>query len=219
MSLDVIIPHVMRKLVSKPRLFAGALLTIFAGGLAAADPATDRPEVAIASRYVKAVVAQDWTTCATMLAPKALQGRKNEMLAFIKQSRTMTEENSKLEALGLATYGDLEKLTPQQFYVLERTALNKKNALSEDSKQRQIQTLKIEVISVGAEDEGHLSHVLLRSHRETLDRRVHELLLVSLLQDPLDKDKCWILPDAQLPVAEPLGTSSEAVKPTGSPAH
>jgi hypothetical protein len=185
-------------------LIVSMLALMSASGLSGADATPSGPEVAVAIKYVTAVVSQDWKICSTMLAPKALERRQKEVLAFVKDSKTMTEESAKLEALGIATYGDLDKMTPQQFYVAERIALNQKTAPSQEVKVRQLQTLKVEVISVGSEDQGHFSHVLVRTHRDTLDMRVHELLLISLLQDSMDKEKWWVVPDTQLPVAEPL---------------
>lgn len=165
------------------------------------------PAVTTARSYLQAVVAGDWTTCAQLILPKALERKHQASIEVIKNSATVTEETERLKQLGIVSFKELESMKPADFYVLERKAVHKAIDEPTSSQARQLRTLKIEVLSVGVEEEGHFVHVLMRTHRETDDVRVHELTLVSLLQEPGDPSTWRVVPDTQIPVSEPLPES------------
>ena len=170
----------------------------------------DHPAVETARTYLQAVVAGDWTTCADLILPKALERKKRETVEVIKNSPTVSEETERLKMLGIASFKDLEAMSPAAFYIAERNAVHKAIDESAASKARQLSTLKIEVLSVGVEEDGSFVHVLVRTHRDTEEIRVHELMLVSLLKDSDVPGKWRIVPDTQLPVSEPLPETGDA---------
>ncbi len=164
----------------------------------------NHPAAPVALIYLKAVVGQDWQKCSEMLLHGALARKHQDAIKIVKNSSTMPEETAWLASLNLKSIAELEKLTPQQFYVTERSAVHKGLVQPAGSLARQLATIQMTVLSVGTEEGGRFAHVLVRSHRETTDAMVHELTLVSLVRDEADPTKWSVMPDTQLPVAEPL---------------
>lgn len=173
----------------------------------AASPDESNPALVITKDYVRAVIARDWEKCATMLLPKALERKLMETVSFIKESQTMELEAARLAVYKVHKVEELEKLTPQEFYVRERNAVQSGVKGSDGAKE--LSTLKMEILASGSEENGAFMHVTIRTHRETTEMRIHELALVSLLQDPADKNKWYVVPDTQLPVVEPLGGAED----------
>lgn len=173
-------------------------------GVGRSADGVEHPSVTTAKSYLQAVVAGDWTTCAQLIFPKALERKHQASVEVIKNSATVTEEAERLKQLGIASFKELESMNPADFYVLERKAVHKVIDEPSSSQARQLRTLRIEVLSVGLEEEGRFVHVLMRTHRETDEMQVHELTLVSLLQEPGEPGTWKVVPDTQIPVSEPL---------------
>lgn len=114
----------------------------------------------------------------------------------------MELESARLAVYKLQKVEELEKLTPQAFYVRERSAVQ--SGVNSSDGAKELASLKMEILASGSEENGTFMHVTIRTHRETAEMRIHELALVSLLQDPADKNKWYVVPDTQLPVLEPL---------------
>lgn len=169
------------------------------------------PAVKKARLYVEAIVARDWKTCASMLLPAALEWKKSDALAALT-SATHERRAELLEFYGVKSPADLERLSAGDFYVVERTATYRPQNLPLDSFARQLETLKTDLLSVAAEEENRFIHVLMRTHRETSDLRIHELMLISVLQDDSDQSRWHIVPDSLLPVAQPLGAAQKPLK-------
>lgn len=130
----------------------------------------------------------------------------------LKRLQVPVELESRLSAYGVKSVDELEQLTPERFYVLDRTALQNQFRDSPESRELQVATLKYEIVASGTEEEGRFVHFLIRMHRQTAQVILHELTVVSVLQDPADKSKWYVAPDSQSPVSEPLfrtHTSSE----------
>jgi hypothetical protein len=171
--------------------------------------AEGHPATAAAQQYVKTLLAQDWAACAEMILPDALLRKHQSTIALVRSSGTITEENEKLRSLGLANLKELEEMTPRAYFILERRRMSEAMNRSQESRDEELKSLVMEVLSTGTEEEGRFVHVLLRAHRVSSGARVHELMLISLYQDAADKSKWLVVPDTLMPVAEPLETAKE----------
>jgi hypothetical protein len=171
--------------------------------------AEDHPATAAAQRYVKVLLAQDWTACADMILPDALSRKHQSTMALVRASGTITEENEKLRSLGLADLKELEAMTPRAYFILERRRMSEAMNRSQEARDEELKSLTMEPVSTGTEEGGKFAHVLLRTHRVSGGSRVHELMLISLYQDAADKTKWLVVPDTLMPVAEPLEAAKE----------
>lgn len=197
----------------------GCALALIAAARAENLP-LDHPTAAVATKYLEAVVKQDWKTASVMLLPASLERRRVQMIAAIKNSATMTEEAAKLSLLGVKDVRDLEKMTPQEAYIADRDAVHKRMKLSEEAIKKKQDTLKISILGVISEDEGRIVHVLVRTKQNTLvqdnkgpgEVSIEELLLISMAQDKEDKNKWLVVPDMQTPITNPVGAAAPAGK-------
>ena len=156
--------------------------------------------------YLAAVVSQDWKTASKMLLPTSLERKQRETISIIKTAPTMTEENEMLQKLGAKDISELEKMSPQEFYAADRRAVHDKMNISTEIKKKKQDTLKINVISLGGEDENRVIHAVVRTSQETLESKIEELFLISMVQDK-DNAKAWlIVPDMMRPITTPLKT-------------
>jgi hypothetical protein len=139
-----------------------------------------------------------------MLLPNALARRQKKVAEAIKNSSTMTEEAAKLSLLGLKDVRELEKMSPQEAYVLDRKAVHDRLKIPAATIKRKSDTLKIKILGVASEEEGKIIHVVVRTSQETEDTLIEELLLISCAQDKEDAKKWLIVPDMQEPITTPL---------------
>lgn len=172
-------------------------------------PAT-HPTAAVVKKYLEAVVRQDWDIAAKMLLPASLDRRKEQMILAIKNSETMTLEAAKLNMLGLKDVKDLEKMSSQEAYVLDRKAVHDRVKLTPEVIKKKQDSLKINILGLVPEDDGKIVHALVRTNQETLEARIDELLLISVVQDKADSKKWLVAPDMQTPITTPL--NPEAAK-------
>lgn len=158
--------------------------------VSAAPLPADHPCSALVKKYLTSVVQQDWKTAAALLLPSSLDRKQKETVSVIKTAPTMTEEAQMLERFGVKEIRDLEKLTPQEFYTLDREAWHKRiNAAAEVTKRKQ-ETLKIDVLGLVEEKEKGYVHATVRTSQETLTDRIEELFLISFVQEG-DKWLIW----------------------------
>ena len=166
----------------------------------------DHAGVTLVKDYLAAVVSQDWKTASKMLLPTSLERKQRETISIIKTAPTMTEESEMLQKLGAKDISELEKMSPQEFYAADRRAVHDKMNISPDIKKKKQETLKINVISLGGEDENRVIHAVVRTSQETLESKIEELFLISMVQDK-DNPKVWlIVPDMMRPITTPLKT-------------
>lgn len=200
--------------------FVGCALA-FASAARAENLPLDHATAGVATKYLEAVVKQDWKAASLMLLPASLERRRVQMIAAIKNSATMTEEAAKLSILGVKDINDLEKMTPQDAYVADRDAVHKRMKLSAEAIKKKQDTLKINILGVISEEEGKIVHVLVRTKQNTLvqdpakgpsEVTIEELLLISMTQDKEDKAKWLVVPDMQAPITNPAGVGSPAAK-------
>ena len=164
----------------------------------------DHAGVTLVKDYLAAVVSQDWKTASKMLLPNSLERKQRETISIIKTAPTMTEENEMLQKLGAKDISELEKMSPQEFYAADRRAVHDKMNISPEIKKKKQDTLKINVISLGGEDENRVIHAVVRTSQETLESKIEELFLISMVQDK-DNAKAWlIVPDMMRPITTPL---------------
>lgn len=181
--------------------------------LPAAGNQSDHPAAAIVKSYLEAVVKQDWKTAAEMLLPSSLERRKEQMILAVKNSSTMTEEAAKLNMLGVKDVKELEALSPQAAYVVDRKAVHDRMKIPDEALKRKIDTLKINILGLCPEEEGKIMHAVVRTKQETPDTLIEELLLISLIQDKVDAKKWLVVPDMQQPLTTPLKPQEAAPKP------
>jgi hypothetical protein len=151
--------------------------------VSAAPLPADHPCSALVKKYLTSVVQQDWKTAAVLLLPSSLDRKQKETVSVIKTAPTMTEEAQMLERFGVKEIRDLEKLTPQEFYMLDRDAWHKRiNAAAEVTKRKQ-DTLKIDVLGLVEEKDKGYVHATVRTSQETLTDRIEELFLISFVKE------------------------------------
>lgn len=201
-----------RRLVSA--IAAVTLIGAVAGRVSAENVPLNHPSTDVVKKYLAAVVSQDWKKAATMLLPTSLERKQKETIAIVKMAPTMTEENMMLEKLGAKEISDLEKMTPVEFYMADRQAVHQKMKISPDVKKKKEESLKIQVVSLGGEDESRVLHAVVRTSQETMDARIEELFLISMVQDKADKTKWYVVPDMMRPITTPLdgGEGSDGEK-------
>ncbi len=189
-------------------LLSKSLVLLVALSGTTALPAETKPAdlaaSAIVKSYLEAVVKQDWKTAAEMLLPSSLDRRKEQMILAVKNSSTMTEEAAKLNMLGVKDVKELEALSPQAAYVVDRKAVHDRMKIPDDVLKRKIETLKINILGLCPEEEGKIMHAVVRTKQETNDTLIEELLLISLIQDKTDAKKWLVVPDMQQPLTTPL---------------
>jgi hypothetical protein len=203
-------------------LFApvGCVLALTAA-IRAENLPVDHPTATVASKYLKAVVQQDWKTASDMLFPPSLERRRLQMVEAIKNSKTLTDEAAMLAVIGLKDIRDLEKMSPQEAYVADRNAVHKRIKLSDEAIKKKQETFKITVLGVISEDEGKVVHVLVRTKQNTIipeaqpsgEVTIEELLLISMVQDKDDKTKWLVVPDMQSPRTTPVRAATAAPAP------
>ena len=156
----------------------------------------------LVKKYLGCVVAQDWKTAASLLLPSSLERKQKETIAIIKTAPTMSEEAAMLERFGVKEIRDLEKLTPQEFYITDREAWHKRiNAAPEVTKKKQ-DTLRIDVLGLVEEKEKNFVHATVRTSQETITDRIEELFLISFVKEG---EKWLIWPEMKdRPIITPL---------------
>ena len=189
--------------ISRPLFFtlALSLVSITQPVFAAPLPA-DHPCSALVKKYLTSVVQQDWKTAAVLLLPSSLDRKQKETVSVIKTAPTMTEEAQILERFGVKEIRDLEKLTPQEFYMLDRDAWHKRINAAPDVTKRKQETLKIDVLGLVEEKDKGYVHATVRTSQETLTDRIEELFLISFVKEG---DKWLIWPEMKdRPIITPL---------------
>lgn len=161
----------------------------------------DHPCGELVKKYLTAVVNQEWKTAASLLQSASLERKQKETIAIIKTAPTMTEEQQMLERFGVKEIRELEKLTPQEFYMLDREAWHKRINAAADVTKRKQDTLKIDVLGLVEEKEKGFVHATVRTSQETLTDRIEELFLISFVKQgdswtisPEMKDRPLITP-------------------------
>jgi hypothetical protein len=189
---------------ARPFLLAASLFLCVPFLAVAENAPLDHPAVAIVKSYLEAIVKQDWKTSAEMLLPTALKRRQLKVAEAIKNSSTMSEEAAKLSLLGLKDVRELEKMSPQEAYILDRKAVHDRLRIPAATIKRKSETLKLKILGVASEEDGKIIHVVVRTSQETEDTLIEELLLISVAQDKEDSKKWLIVPDMQEPMTTPL---------------
>ncbi len=168
----------------------------------------DHPCAGLVKKYLQSVVAQDWKTAAGMLLPSSLERKQKETIAVIKTAPTMSAEQEMLERFGVKEIRDLEKLTPQEFYITDRTAWHQRVNTSPEVTKRKQDTLKIDVLGLVEEADKNYIHVTVRTSQETLSDRIEELFLISFVKEG---DDYLIWPEMKdRPIITPLNGAEEA---------
>lgn len=190
-------------------LRSALLITALAvcGGARAAQLPLDHPCAELVKKYLACVVNQDWKTAAGLLQAASLERKQKETIAIIKTAPTMSEEQQMLERFGVAEIRDLEKLSPQEFYIMDREAWHKRiNAAPEVTKRKQ-ETLKIEVLGLVEEKDKEYVHATVRTSQETLTDKIEELFLISFVK----QDGKWLIsPEMKdRPIITPLEKSGK----------
>ncbi|MFO1482115.1 MAG: hypothetical protein U1F71_02010 [Verrucomicrobiaceae bacterium] len=169
----------------------------------------DHPCADLVKKYLTAVVMQDWKTAAQMLLPSSLERRQRETVQIIKSAPTMTDEETMLSGYNVKGVRELEQMTPQQFYQVDREAWHKKLKLTPEATKRKQETLKIVVLGLVEEKEKGYVHATVRTSQETLSDKIEELFLISFVPDPANPKSWLISPEMKdRPVITPLDGSA-----------
>lgn len=202
--------------MTSSRSLVAALAFAFSPGLFSETLPANHPAGPFVKTYLENIVKQDWQATSSMLLPASLERKKSQIVESIKNSRTMTEEQAKLELLGVKDVREVEKMTPQQAYIADRKAvhnMDQRAKLSPEVLKRKEETLKVNILGLIPEENGKIVHAVVRTRQETLDTSIEELLLVSVMQDNLDAKKWYVAPDMQVPITSPLKSAPEKNEP------
>lgn len=194
-------------MILRSAILAAVVLPALPGGSRAESLPPDHPAAALVKSYLEHIVSQDWDTTSAMLLPSSLERKKAQMVENIKNSRTMTEEQTKLKLLDAKDVRDIEKMTPQAAYIADRKAvhqMDERMKITPEVIKRKSETLRVAILALVPEDEGKVVHAVVRTRQETLDASIEELLLISAVQDKTDPKKWFIAPDMQVPITSPL---------------
>ena len=182
-------------------LFAVSLLNFTVLPLQADQLPLDHPCAVLVKKYLAAVVQQDWKTASQMLVASSLERRQRETVNIIKSAPTMSDEENMLAGYNVKGVGDLEKMSPQEFYQVDREAWHKKLKLTPEATKRKQETLKITVLG--------LVDATVRTSQETLTDKIEELFLISFVTDPANPKNYLISPEMKdRPVITPLDGSA-----------
>jgi len=182
----------------------------FAGAVFSSSLPLDHPCGELVKKYLTSVVNQEWKTAASLLQTASLERKQKETIAIIKTAPTMSEEQAMLERFGVKEIRELEKLTPQEFYIMDREAWHKRINAAADVTKRKQETLKIEVLGLVEEKEKGYVHATVRTSQETLTDRIEELFLISFVKQG---DSWTISPEMKdRPIITPLEAKSDAKK-------
>ncbi len=165
----------------------------------------DHPCAELVKKYLTSVVAQDWDTAAALLLPSSLERKQKETVAIIKTAPTMSQEQEMLERFGVEDLRELEKLTPQEFYIMDRKAWHSRINATDEVMNRKKETLKIDVLSLVEEKDKGYVHATVRTSQETLTDRIEELFLISFVLKEGSKTEWLIWPELKdRPIITPL---------------
>ncbi len=190
-------------------LLAVSFFSLVAQPVRAEQLPSDHPCAGMVKKYLAAVVQQDWKTAAQMLLPSSLERRQRETVSIIKSAPTMTDEENMLAGYNVKGVGELEKMSPQECYQVDREAWPKKIKLPPEATKRKQETLKITVLGLAEEKDKGYVHVTVRTSQETLTDRIEELFLISFVPDPANPKNYLISPEMKdRPVITPLDGSA-----------
>ena len=173
----------------------------------------DHECASLVKKYLTAVVEQDWKTAADMIIIESLERRQRETVGIIKAAPTMTDEAAMLQGYNAKDYKELEKMTPQEFYVVDRNAWHQKLKIAPETMKRKKETLKINILSVASEPEKKYVHVVVRTSQETLTDKIEELFLISFVPHPKNPKNWLIAPEMKdRPVITPVSGNDGSKK-------
>jgi predicted SPOUT superfamily RNA methylase MTH1 len=169
----------------------------------------DHPCASLVKKYLTAVVQQDWKTASAMLVPSSLERRQRETVNIIKSAPTMSDEENMLAGYNVKGVSELEKMSPQEFYQVDREAWHKKLKLTPEATKRKQETLKVIVLGLVQEKDKGYVHATVRTSQETLTDKIEELFLISFITDPANPKNYLISPEMKdRPVITPLDGSA-----------
>ncbi|MDZ4405056.1 hypothetical protein [Prosthecobacter sp.] len=193
--------------------FAVSFLCLTTFSVQAEQLSLDHPCAALVKKYLTAVVQQDWKIASQMLVPTSLERRQRETVQIIKSAPTMTDEETMLAGYNVKGVGELEKMTPQEFYQVDREAWHKKLKLTPEATKRKQETLKVVVLGLVEEKDKGYVHATVRTSQETLTDKIEELFLISFVPDPANPKGYLISPEMKdRPVITPLDGSAPKAK-------
>jgi hypothetical protein len=159
-------------------------------GLASVSPAPaqnrqERDPVAAAiaetaQDYMRAMAGQKFDDAVNLVEKASLESMQTDQIEFLKAAPTMKHEEAALARLGIADISVLEKMTPEEVFILRSKAQFAEKDDNEELVEQISSTLKFQVLAV-VKETAQLAHVLLRSSHERRDKRVAALDLVSLV--------------------------------------
>ncbi len=135
-----------------------------------------------AQGYMRAMASQEFEKAVKLVEKASLESMQADQVEFLKAAPTMKHEEAALARLGVADISVLEKMTPEEVFVLRSKAQFAEKADNQELVQQISSTLKFQVLAV-VKETSQLIHVLLRSSHARGEKRVSALDLVSLVQE------------------------------------
>jgi hypothetical protein len=190
-------------------LFLVSLLLVTFNPLAQAqlsgDAAAKHPAAKLIDSYLRALVANDWATAAKLTDAETLNERLDSFKKTLEGAPTMSDEAALLKRVGVADLAEAQKLTPEKFFVLERTAVHDSLKIDPEIIKKKTESLKYSILTL-VEDEG-LVYALVKAHQETGTESIDEILYMTIRKDADGNYK--FAPSLQRPKVTKTGTAEK----------
>ena len=175
----------------------------------------DHPSVAVVKAYLGYVTEQNWKEAAKLVKPAAIERKRAEAIATLKNAPTMSDEAAVLSKFGVKDMKELEKLPLVDFFAADRAIFHSRGReLTPEVLKKKKDSLKINVLGVVGEEDGKNTHLVLRTYQEVEEVGLDELIFISASNE----DGKWLIaPDSMRPSVKSLkGGAAPAVPPAGA---
>jgi hypothetical protein len=195
-------------------LLAG-LSVLCSSGLHAENLPADHPAAEVVKSYLGFVTEQNWLEAAKLVKPAAIERKRAEAIATLKNAPTMSDEEAVLNKFGVKSIKELESLDLVKFFAADRTIFHSRaKEYTADVLKKKRESLKINVLGVVGEEGGKAAHLVLRTYQEVDDLALDELIFISAVNE----DGKWVIaPDSMRPAVKSLkGGAAPATAPAGA---
>jgi hypothetical protein len=193
-------------------VLAALLLSVAQAGNLPAD----HPSVDVVKIYLGFVTEQNWKEAAKLVRPSAIERKRAEAIATLKNAPTMSDEAAVLDKFGVNNLEELKALPLVDFFAADRAIFHGRGReLTSEELKKKRQSLKITVIGVAGEADGKTSHLVLRTYQEVRSKEQQEVALDELIFiSAVNEEGKWLIaPDSQRPNITPLKAAAEAPAP------
>jgi hypothetical protein len=196
-------------------LVTTALLALTVTAARAENLPMDHPSVEVVKNYLGFVTEQNWKEAAKLVKPSAIEKKRVEAIATLKNAPTMSDEENVLAKFGVKDIKALESMPLVDFFAADRAIFHSRGrTLSPDQLKKKRESLKINVLGVVGEADRQAAHLVVRTYQEAEEYGFDELIFITAV----NQDGKWVVaPDNMHPVVKSLkGGAAPAAAAPGS---